>query len=297
VLVGVAGVTIQVTSTEPGLTVAPSSAYAPFVVPGHDAAPPDVRIDVSAHDLAGLDDGARECLFDSGGPWRLYRHDEGFLFRFFSSNLDSCPYKIARFAHDFSRGAILLHRPFFARTSPIDPLEYPLDELLVIALLGQGRGLEIHGCGVVDTDASGYLFVGSSGAGKSTMARLWLEEPGVVILSDDRIVVRRDADGLWMYGTPWHGEEPLASPRRARLARVFFLTQHVTEALGPVAPAEAVARLFTASFPPFHDARAVDFTLAFLAGIADNIPCLQLQFAPTSAVVTFVRRGNSSISQ
>jgi hypothetical protein len=288
--VRVAGFTIQVTCNRQDLAdlnVAPSSAYAPFLV---EAAPPDVAIDVVARNLADArDDGTHECLFDSGGAWRLYRHDEGVLFRCYSSNLESCPYKTARFNHDFSRGTIALHQPFFSGTGPADPLEYPLDELLVISLLGQERGLEIHGCGVID-GSTGYLFVGQSGAGKSTMARLWLAERDAVILSDDRVVLRGDEDGLWMYGTPWHGEEPLASPRRARLAGVFFLQQRAQNAIAPVARVDAVARLFAASFPPFHHAAALDFTLRFLDAVVGSVPCVELGFTPAPSVVDLVRR-------
>ena len=97
-----------------------------------------------------------------------------------------------------------------------------------------------------------YLFVGQSGAGKTTMARLWLAEPGAVILSDDRIVLRSELDGVWMYGTPWHGDAPLASPRRARLARLFFLRHDTSNAITSVSGSRAAARLFAASFPPFH---------------------------------------------
>jgi hypothetical protein len=284
----VAGFTIQVASTANDLKVGPGSAYAPFIVSGGEPAARDVRIDVTWR--GGDDDGARECLFDSGGPWRLYRHDEGVLFRCFSSNLPSAPYKVAHFNHDFSRGRISLHRPFFAGTPTVDPLEYPLDELLVIGLLGQGRGVEIHGCGVVHRGATGYLFVGQSGAGKSTMARLWLAEGDAEILSDDRIVVRREADGLWMYGTPWHGEAPLASSGRARLEGMFFLRHHDRDELVPVTRVDAVARLFAASFPPFHDASALRFSLSFLESIVENTRCSELRFIPTSAVVDLIQR-------
>jgi len=283
----VAGFTIEVASRGGGLDVAPGSNYDAFVASDRDAAPPDVLIDVAW--LDGHGDGAGDCLFDSGGPWRLYRHDEGVLFRFFSSNLASSPYKVAHFNHDFSRGLISLHRRFFAGRTVVDPLEYPLDELLVISLLGRERGVEIHGCGVIDTNGTGHLFVGQSGAGKSTMARLWLEG-GAEILSDDRIVVRRETDGLWMYGTPWHGEAPLASPRRAALSDVFFLRHDAFDEVVPVKSVDAVTRLFTASFPPFHDARALQFSLSFLESIADNARCSELRFRPTPAVVELVQR-------
>jgi hypothetical protein len=284
----VAGFTIQVTCTAQDQNVAPGSAWSRFIV---GARPPDVQIEVIARTLG--DDGARECLFDSGGPWRLYRHDDGFLFRFFvrapSSTIEPSPYKTALFNHDFSRGQVCLHRPFFADASAVDPLEYPLDELLVISLLGQGRGVEIHGCGVVE-GSTGYLFVGQSGAGKTTMARLWQAERDAVILSDDRVVLRGEADGLWMYGTPWHGEAPLASPERARVAAIFFLQQHERHEIAPVTRVDGVARLFAASFPPFHNAPALDFTLGFIDAVVGRIPRVELRFAPDSTVLDFVRR-------
>ena len=287
----VGGFTIRVawSGTKPrGLHLAPSPAAAPFLV---DPQPPDVIPDVVIGvDLdAAPDDAARECLFDSGGPWRLYRHDEGFLFRFFASTFGARPYKTARFAPDFSRGHITLHPDFFAGAAAVDPLEYPLDELLVIALLGQGRGLEMHGCGVADRHGRGSLFVGQSGAGKSTMARLWTAEPGAVILSDDRIVIRRHGEEVWMYGTPWHGEAPLASPSRARLDALFLLRHGRRNELHDVGGAAASARLFAASFPPFHDRRALAFTLEFLEWVASRVPCRELSFVPEAAVLALVR--------
>ena len=262
------------------LRLAPSSAAAPFVV---DPQPPDVAIDVDLGVAAN--DGARECLFDSGGPWRLYRHDEGFLFSFFASTFGERPYKTARFTPDFSRGRVTLDREFFTGAASVDPLDYPLDELLVIALLAQGRGLEVHACGIADERGAGHLFVGQSGAGKSTMARLWTAEAGAVILSDDRIVLRQHDDELWIYGTPWHGEAPLASPARARLDRVFFLRHARRDELHDVGRTDAAARLFAASFPLFHDARAVAFSLAFLESVVTRVPCHELGFVPGPAVL------------
>ena len=283
----VAGLTIQVEGAAEdlrGLRLAPGRASVPFVVRPQ---PPDVRVTVSARDLSGGDDGARECLFDSGGPWRLYRHDEGFLFRFFSATLDTCPYKTAAFNGDFTRGRITLHAPFFANGTPIDPLEYPLDELLLISLLGQRRGIEIHSCGVAHGEA-GYLFVGQSGAGKSTMARLWMARRDVVILSDDRVVLRGEPDGCWMYGTPWHGEAPLASPARTRLSAVFFLRHHNRNELAEVSRPEAVTRLFAAAFPPFHDRAAVAFTLDFLDTVLGHVHAYELRFTPTASVLDLI---------
>ena len=61
--------------------------------------------------------------------------------------------------------------------------------------LTQEKAIELHSCGIVRPDGTGNLFVGHSGAGKSTTTRLWTAREDVEVLSDDRIIVRRDEEG------------------------------------------------------------------------------------------------------
>lgn len=67
---------------------------------------------------------------------------------------------------------------------------------------------------VVMKDGKGYMFLGTSGTGKSTHSRMWLENiPGTELLNDDNPVLRilPDADGKPMamvYGSPWSGKTP-----------------------------------------------------------------------------------------
>ena len=113
---------------------------------------------------------------------------------------------------------------------------------------------------------------------------------GVTILSDDRVVLRRDGDDTVMYGTPWHGDEPLVSPARVRLARIFFLRQGRRLELTPLGRADAVARLVASSVPPFYSAAGLDFTLGLLDEVTRSVPCHELSFPPDSTAVDFVRR-------
>ena len=120
-------------------------------------------------------------------------------------------------------GHLLLFRPYFDESKPIYPLEYPLDELLMIHRLACGEGVEMHAVGIVDEAGLGHLFLGHSGAGKSTTARLWKSESNAQILSDDRIILRVRDGRIWMYGTPWHGDAGIASPESAPLSRLYLL--------------------------------------------------------------------------
>jgi hypothetical protein len=237
------------------------------------------------------DEELGQPLFDSGALWKLYRGaDDGFTLRFATPYLGERPYKLARFNHNFTEGEVLLHRPFFAADSVAYPLEYPLDELWLLNLLARGRGVELHCSGVRDERGRGFLFVGQSGAGKTTMSRLWEAEPGVEILSDDRIVLRRLEDGRYcMYGTPWHGEAELSSPSSAPLNSIFFLRHGERNQLRDLNRAEASARLFSCSFPTYYDAAGLDFTLQFFEALTGAVPCRELSFVPEREAVDLLR--------
>ncbi len=282
----VAGLSLEVTS-EADLPIAAEGSARKFVVgdPGRTAS---ARLHARWGEPCVPPDG--EVAFDSGkGLWRLYRTPRGPEVVFTSPALGPEPYQAATFRDDFREATVTLRRAAFADRLPIYPLHYPLDELFMVHLLSQGLGVEIHSGGVVLPDGRGWLFVGVSGAGKSTLSRLWRAEPDVTVLSDERIILRREGEGLCMYGTPWHGDGYIAEPGRARLDRVFFLRQGPRNVLAPVAVTDAVTRLFQCGFTPFHDADGLSFSLGLLEQVARGCRCEELSFLPDRTVIEFLR--------
>jgi hypothetical protein len=226
-------------------------------------------------------------LFDAGGSWRLLQSGSDFQFTFRSNRDSSIPYKTARFNPTFTAGDVQLSRQHFEHRSSerVYPLEYPLDELLMIHLLSQGRGVEIHGCGLLNASGRAYLFAGQSGAGKSTMARLWIDQPGVRLLSDERVVLRTDRDRITVHGTPWHGEAGLAAPLAGELAAVFFLHHAPAHSLVAADGARAAAQLLACSFLPFHTPEPIDRTAAAVERVTRSARCYDLWFAPDQSVI------------
>jgi len=161
--------------------------------------------------------------FESGGLWRAFEEGAGTAFYFRTSYLGQAPYKRAWFNAEYTRGHVLLFKRYFDADLAVYPLEYPLDELLMIHRLARGEGAEVHACGVVTADGMGRLFVGHSGAGKSTTSRLWLRQQGATVLSDDRIILRQRNGSPVMYGTPWHGDAGLAAQGSAPINQIFLL--------------------------------------------------------------------------
>lgn len=151
------------------------------------------NIDIRVEWKPELHQSLAHQLFDSGCTWRLYEDDGGFQFDFHVAAFGEQPYKRLLVNSGFSQAILQMNKESFpSGTRRLSPWDYPLDELLIMHRLAQETAIELHGCGIVKTDGTGDLFVGHSGAGKSTTTRLWTEVGDVEILSDDRIIVRQD---------------------------------------------------------------------------------------------------------
>jgi len=248
---------------------------------------PDIRVRASWRQKLHSPDAPG--IFDSGALWQLYRDGDRHTFTFISPKYGRTPYKIAHFDASFESGEIFLSRECFGADEQLYPLEYPLDELIMMNLLAAGRGVEIHSSGIITPEGQGLIFAGQSGAGKTTISRLWQAETGADILSDDRIIIRKRNGQFWMYGTPWHGEAALASSKGTPLNAIFFLRQAMKNEIVSQSNAVTAARLLACGFPPFYDPAGLEFTLGFYDELTTSIPCAELGFVPDRTAIDCVR--------
>jgi len=283
--VQIADIVCRIQSLDPTLKMEMDAPTQRFLVKHAES---HVTFDVRLDDLSEFKTSGKP-VFDSNGAWKLYEDHQSFLFRLRSDAIGSAPYKISRVTKDFTSGEVIFHSPYLDSTKPLYPLEYPLDELLFINFLSLGRGVEVHALGLVDSDGVGRLFLGQSTAGKTTMARLWGDDPGVTILSDDRIILRKMDNQIWMYGTPWHGEAGFAEPTRAPLNKVYFLRKGMKNQVSLLKEVESASRFFSCCFPLFYNRKAVDFTLRFFDDVVKNVPCYELSFLPNKTCIEFLR--------
>jgi hypothetical protein len=293
VSVNVAGACSEDTNLVPSLE--------PFRI---EAGPSDINIQIEW--APNLGSTHRRKVFDSATTWRLYQSEDGFQFDFRAPALGERPYKRLLADNHFSQTILQMSEESFGGCSyEADPLGYPLDELLIMHRLTQEKAIELHGVGIVGPDGASNLFIGHSGAGKSTTARLWTSLHDVKILSDDRIIVREDkvredkvredklredkaredATHIFMYGTPWHGEAHFALPDRAPLQRIFVLEHGHGNVLTRLTRSQMVAELFARAFVPFHRHEYVDSALSFLERVADTVPCYRYSFEPDERAV------------
>lgn len=244
-------------------------SYAPFLAGGQA----DVHLTVRTMVHARQDQGSP--VFRSA-KWVFWRDGSKVTVETYAGSSGPC--RILRLDRASYQGQLVCNED--SPYNSVEPaLGYPLDEILIIDLLSRGRGALLHAC-AVDADGRGLAFVGKSGAGKSTTARLWLQRDDATVLCDDRIVVRK-MDGVFRaYGTPWHGDIPAVSPASAPLEKLLFIRHGAENRLTPLRPAEAVSRLMGCVFTTWWDPQGLAFTLSFLEELARTVPCYEFAFRP-----------------
>ena len=249
--------------------------HQPFVV-GADAQP-DLEL---ACRIAPIVPPAEPIALSRGGAWDLRRTMDGgedVVFRGgpdFGTDIWHLHLEPA-----FQRGSLIEAPVLPARTVRADG--YPLLEYLVVRLLGRRDGLLLHASTAIVDDRA-YVFVGHSGAGKSTMAAI-AEASGARIPTDDRTILTAGSEGIMAWGTPWHGSLVRKTPEGAAVRGLFLLQQAAENRTEPLPPTVAAKELFVRLIQPRIDPMEVQGALRLLERIVDRVPVSVLHFRPTKS--------------
>lgn len=250
--------------------------------------------------LEAVPDTSRlERVFETPS-WTLFREDAGYCLAQGPRGPDLPPPWLARFDRSFSRGTVhcdefLIHEED-GRRSVVNPVLRRLDQLLVMYALAARGGVLVHSTGAI-VGGRAYVFAGRSGAGKTTLARLFAASGAakdVVLLSDDRMVLRTTEEGLEAFGTPWAGEAEVALNRSAPLAGILFLHHGASNEIRPISEREAVEQILPLVSMPWHDRDMTAGVLATCDAVVSGTPAFEFHFRPAddaiTAVLDFVRQ-------
>jgi len=156
-----------------------------------------------------------------------------------------------------------------------------VEQLLRVAcamLAFEAGGLLVHGAAIA-SGPRGHLFLGPSGAGKTTVAR---NSPGRRVLNDDLALLWPAQDGWKIVATPFSNPTQVApsGPGQAPLAALHHLVQAHQVARTPMGAAVAVAAL-AARVPLVGADPARGAALLRRAGaICAIVPSYYLHFLP-----------------
>jgi hypothetical protein len=319
----IAGITIRIESVIPIREDTFSAKFTPFEVdgPGSDAITIEHRFSIP--DLNGHEMG-REVYRRE--PWVVYRKGRVWIYINYSHEMPwaplrlvprmwhrmryggresrqgegrkgGYPFKMEKGAHIhllafcssdhrrlriFNRGEDL-----FRGGNLVSLTLFPTDQILLARILAQRRGCFFHAGGVALGD-EGFVFVGHSGAGKTTIVTMM--KPMAEVLCDDRMIVRRWPEGFKAHGTWSHGDLEDVSSNSAPLKGIFFLNRARENRIVPLADRnEIVRKLLACLVRPLVTSDWWDSMLELVEDIASEVPCYEIYFDKSGAIVPLLR--------
>ncbi len=159
---------------------------------------------------------------------------------------------------------------------------------LTARLAHQAGGMILHGSGVV-LRGVGLVFVGPSGAGKTSIARWCRDEAQATVLNDDRILIWH-GDGRWQVsGTPWHGELSRVSSVSRPLTALFVLKKAATNRVARLSPIQCLRQLIPEAFLPIWTREGMEGLMETAARLAQEVRTGELEFVNDPSVACFLQ--------
>jgi hypothetical protein len=259
VVVDIGNMPVRLSTTDLSFAQLLEHRYAGFVNP---SATPAFELDVSIVGADTLGSDADLCVRARTNHWVLERGD-------------------FRAAWDSGTG-----RGWIQQT--VNP--YAVDSVLRIVhtlLLSTRGGFLLHAASAVRAGRA-MLFVGPSGAGKTTIARLAPED--VTLLTDEISYVRRLGDQYIAFGTPFAGElgrsgQPVSAP----VSGVYRLERGSDNEVERLGASEAVRTLMKNILFFADDSELTGHLLETSCHVASTIPVYRLAFVPDARVWDVIR--------
>jgi len=164
-----------------------------------------------------------------------------------------------------------------------DPLEYPLDGLILYYLTAINSDIMIHASGV-NHEGHGYLFSGVSGKGKTTMAKLW-DNAGAKVIHDDRLIIRNTGDGYKMFNTPVYNND---EPKESTLDRIFLIEHGRKNEIIPAGGAAAVSMVMANCIQHNWNQEIVTRLIDSVSALCKAVPVVRLPFLPDRSIIDMI---------
>ena len=185
---------------------------------------------------------------------------------------------------------------FAFRTAPLMTLE--MHAAVVVkadrcAVRCQTSALLDRPNGLIDQQELGYLFLGHSGTGKSTHARMWLEAfEDAWLLNDDNPILRVMEDGeVRVYGSPWSGKTPCYNNAYARVGGIVKLSQAPHNKIRTLSLPEAYAYMLSSASGLKMEKQMADCMYETIKHVITHVKCYHLACLPNTEAAEVAQRG------
>ena len=138
----------------------------------------------------------------------------------------------------------------------------------------------LHASVILCNDVA-VLFFGSSGTGKSTHSRLWLENiPGAELLNDDNPVIRIEDGKFNVYGTPWSGKTPCYRNVTAPVCAFVRLSQAPENKVRKLSGLDSFTNIISSASSIRWERGVMDGIMSVMSYSAMHVKCLYMECLP-----------------
>ena len=149
-------------------------------------------------------------------------------------------------------------------------------------------GMPLH-ASLVEKDGYGVVFLGPSGMGKSTQAKLWVEHQGADFIIGDRPGLRR-INGKWIgFGMPWDGKDAIMQQKQVPIRALISLEQAPENSIRRLTKQEAMIVLLNQVMMPMWDDAAMALLTPLMGQLATEVPFYHLRNLPNAAATELTR--------
>lgn len=267
--------------SEPKCGMLDFSQYEPFRYSGEDAPLCTVHVHASCEeDLAA---GTTELYFEKGElPYfRILRRGEDVIIE-----LMPLPDKVSAYLL-IPEDRKVMHFYPVGQYGPSESYGYrtlfQLNTAIMIsfaAATASHNTLLMHASVIAKGDGA-YLFFGTSGTGKSTHSRLWLENvEGASLLNDDNPALRVIDGNVMAYGTPWSGKTPCYRNLALPVKALVHLHQDKQNTIAGLSPLQGYININTSASCLRWNDSDTDACISVSEKIAMKVPSFELGCLP-----------------
>ena len=221
--------------------------------------------------------------------WSIFETNENWVYR--ETDIDAIDHRIlqvAVFDHDHSSGDIYHPDGYHFIKGGIRSLMLPsTDEIILPQVFASRSGCILHSSGI-EIGGNGFLFLGHSGAGKSTILDL-LQDLGRV-LAEDRNILRHTPQGWQVYGLDLYRDKYKGSVAPAKAKGIFLLEQSLKNNIIPITNRhEIISCILPMVIKAATTREWWNRTLDLLEKVSQDIPIYHLQFEKSNSVQEIIQ--------
>ena len=128
------------------------------------------------------------------------------------------------------------------------------------------------------------IFSAPSGAGKSTMSKIW-SDAGRTIINDDRLIIRKTGDVFKVYNTPMYYVD---FSKSVHLDSVFLIRHCKENQISRLSGAVAISRMLAFVIQNNFDPEIISHNLNIVQQIAETAGIYDLGVVPDKNIIPFV---------